>query len=138
MAKHTDILEAFTTKMFEHSIGTTTVANHDVAESASSAAINGAAPTTAQLVDIFDEDDESHALTMVILLKMCDISTEIRPVDVARPWLMGLINELTNQVSRWRLPKPLANCDEILESIWSSFFVSLKALSSHTPGSFYI
>ncbi|KAH9278851.1 High affinity cGMP-specific 3',5'-cyclic phosphodiesterase 9A [Echinococcus granulosus] len=97
MAKHTDILEVFTAKMLEHSIDAATVAIRDVSESASSAAINGTAPTTAQLVGIFDKDDESHALTMVVLLKMCDISTEIRPVDVARPWLMGLINELSAQ-----------------------------------------
>ncbi|VUZ49724.1 unnamed protein product, partial [Hymenolepis diminuta] len=102
ISKHTDILEAFTAKMVEHSIegaalaiggGLSTSNETTPAESV----LNGSAPTISQLSAIFEEDDESHALTMVVLLKMCDISTEIRPDSVARPWLKGLISELSSQ-----------------------------------------
>ncbi|KAM7538721.1 hypothetical protein Aperf_G00000058482 [Anoplocephala perfoliata] len=99
MAKHTDILEAFTAKMVEHSIEGAAVAIRGGLSASESAdtMLNGTAPTISHLTEIFDEDDESHALTMVVLLKMCDISTEIRPDIVARPWLEGLIDELSNQ-----------------------------------------
>ncbi|KAM3185244.1 hypothetical protein ACTXT7_006784 [Hymenolepis weldensis] len=102
ISKHTDILEAFTAKMVEHSIegaalairgGLSTSNESTPADSV----LNGSAPTISQLSAIFEEDDESHALTMVVLLKMCDISTEIRPDAVARPWLKGLISELSSQ-----------------------------------------
>ena len=103
MAKHTDILEAFTAKMVEHSIEGATLAlqlpDGDLSETSPTLPeVNGTVPTASQLVEIFDQDDESHALTMVVLLKMCDISTEIRPDVVAKPWLEGLISELSNQV----------------------------------------
>uniref|UniRef100_A0A5K3FZI8 PDEase domain-containing protein n=1 Tax=Mesocestoides corti TaxID=53468 RepID=A0A5K3FZI8_MESCO len=96
MAKHTDILEAFTAKMVEHSLrGENSEDNQSVT---TVDAVNGVtAPNFSQLAAIFDDDDESHTLTMVVLLKMCDISTEIRPDEVAQPWLDGLINELAAQ-----------------------------------------
>lgn len=105
MAKHTDILDAFTAKMVEHSIeGTAAAIREGLSTStettptpSAESALNGSAPTIPQLTAIFEEDDESHALTMVIILKMCDISTEIRPNDVAQPWIKGLINELSSQ-----------------------------------------
>lgn len=101
MAKHTDILEAFTAKMMEHSIEGAAIAIRGGIGSSESAdsMLNGTTPTITQLTDIFEEDEESHALTMVVLLKMCDISTEIRPDGVAQPWLKGLIDELSSQVS---------------------------------------
>lgn len=106
ISKHTDILEAFTAKMVEHSIEGVALAIQGGLSTSNEttpgeSVLNGSAPTISQLSAIFEEDDESHALTMVVLLKMCDISTEIRPDAVARPWLKGLISELSSQANEF-------------------------------------
>lgn len=111
MAKHTDILDAFTAKLVEHSISAgvqppplPSVADNQFMNDSSvqhhqqQRTTTSVAPSLLQLANIFDDDDEAKTLAMVVLLKMCDISTEIRPEVVAQPWLQRLIDELANQV----------------------------------------
>ncbi|VDM05942.1 unnamed protein product [Schistocephalus solidus] len=94
MGKHTDILQAYTAKLASLGLPTT-ASSSDCAHTVPSADVAGAeyeattvvdtatrsrrSPTCDELAKIFAEDEEARALTMVMLLKMCDISTEIRP-----------------------------------------------------------
>lgn len=111
MAKHSDILEAFREKLSEHLIdfdqhcdSSSNMENGLNSSHSSASSINtlellsDRTSTFAQLADIFARDEEARALTMVILLKMCDISTEIRPTPVSQPWLNCLVTELAAQV----------------------------------------
>jgi len=111
MAKHSDILEAFREKLSEHLIdfdqhcdSSSNMENGLNSSHSSASSINtlellsDRTSTFAQLADIFARDEEARAMTMVILLKMCDISTEIRPTPVSQPWLNCLVTELAAQV----------------------------------------
>ncbi|BHF79987.1 hypothetical protein SprV_0702311100 [Sparganum proliferum] len=117
MGKHTEILQAWTAKLVALGLPTTSSSDCanaqpsaaasenqtmgvDAATTATAATAAGCSrppPTCAELAKIFAEDEEARALTMVMLLKMCDISTEIRPPVVSQPWLDCLLEEFYAQ-----------------------------------------
>ncbi|KAL7056980.1 hypothetical protein AAHC03_018913 [Spirometra sp. Aus1] len=113
MGKHTEILQAWTAKLVALGLPTTTSSspsdcaavlpsssaseNQTMGVDATAAGCSRPPPTCAELTKIFAEDEEARALTMVMLLKMCDISTEIRPPVVSQPWLDCLLEEFYAQ-----------------------------------------
>ncbi|XP_056278561.1 high affinity cGMP-specific 3',5'-cyclic phosphodiesterase 9A isoform X3 [Pseudoliparis swirei] len=54
-----------------------------------------------QKVDKFDYADEEHATCLkMVLIKCCDISNEVRPMEVAEPWVDCLLEEYFMQSDR--------------------------------------
>ncbi|KAF0025999.1 hypothetical protein F2P81_020736 [Scophthalmus maximus] len=54
-----------------------------------------------QKVDSFDFTDEEHATCLkMVLIKCCDISNEVRPMEVAEPWVDCLLEEYFMQSDR--------------------------------------
>uniref|UniRef100_A0A8C5I3I1 Phosphodiesterase n=1 Tax=Gouania willdenowi TaxID=441366 RepID=A0A8C5I3I1_GOUWI len=54
-----------------------------------------------QKVDIFDYTDEEHVTCLkMVLIKCCDISNEVRPMEVAEPWVDCLLEEYFMQSDR--------------------------------------
>ncbi|XP_055340822.1 high affinity cGMP-specific 3',5'-cyclic phosphodiesterase 9A-like isoform X2 [Paramacrobiotus metropolitanus] len=54
-----------------------------------------------QNIDHFDWTNEDHITSLkMILIKCCDISNEVRPMDVSDPWLDLLLEEYFNQSDR--------------------------------------
>ncbi|XP_034042192.1 high affinity cGMP-specific 3',5'-cyclic phosphodiesterase 9A-like [Thalassophryne amazonica] len=54
-----------------------------------------------QKVDHFDYNDEEHATCLkMVLIKCCDISNEVRPMEVAEPWVDCLLEEYFMQSDR--------------------------------------
>uniref|UniRef100_A0A672ZE85 Phosphodiesterase n=1 Tax=Sphaeramia orbicularis TaxID=375764 RepID=A0A672ZE85_9TELE len=52
-----------------------------------------------QKVDNFDYTDEEHITCLkMVLIKCCDISNEVRPMEVAEPWVDCLLEEYFMQV----------------------------------------
>uniref|UniRef100_A0A3P8X4Y4 High affinity cGMP-specific 3',5'-cyclic phosphodiesterase 9A n=1 Tax=Cynoglossus semilaevis TaxID=244447 RepID=A0A3P8X4Y4_CYNSE len=52
-----------------------------------------------QKVDNFDYTDEEHVTCLkMVLIKCCDISNEVRPMEVAEPWVDCLLEEYFMQV----------------------------------------
>ncbi|KAF6768234.1 hypothetical protein AHF37_07389 [Paragonimus kellicotti] len=51
---------------------------------------------------VFTEQPETRLTVMLILLKVCDISNEVRPPSVADPWLDCLLDEFFYQASAER------------------------------------
>ncbi|KAG8507171.1 High affinity cGMP-specific 3',5'-cyclic phosphodiesterase 9A [Galemys pyrenaicus] len=67
-------------------------------------------------MDSFDYGNEEHVtLLMMVLIKCCDISNEVRPAEVAEPWVGCLLEEYFMQVGlgpaarprtrHWALPR---------------------------------
>ncbi|KAM7380954.1 hypothetical protein PAMP_004218 [Pampus punctatissimus] len=54
-----------------------------------------------QKVDNFDYTDEEHVTCLkMVLIKCCDISNEVRPMEVAEPWVDCLLEEYFMQSDR--------------------------------------
>uniref|UniRef100_A0A667X6T7 Phosphodiesterase 9A n=1 Tax=Myripristis murdjan TaxID=586833 RepID=A0A667X6T7_9TELE len=54
-----------------------------------------------QKVDCFDYTDEEHVTCLkMVLIKCCDISNEVRPMEVAEPWVDCLLEEYFMQSDR--------------------------------------
>ncbi|XP_054642483.1 high affinity cGMP-specific 3',5'-cyclic phosphodiesterase 9A isoform X5 [Dunckerocampus dactyliophorus] len=54
-----------------------------------------------QKVDSFDYTDEEHVTCLkMVLIKCCDISNEVRPMEVAEPWVDCLLEEYFMQSDR--------------------------------------
>ncbi|XP_030199255.1 high affinity cGMP-specific 3',5'-cyclic phosphodiesterase 9A isoform X2 [Gadus morhua] len=54
-----------------------------------------------QKVDVFDYSDEEHVTCLkMVLIKCCDISNEVRPMEVAEPWVDCLLEEYFMQSDR--------------------------------------
>ncbi|XP_063744723.1 high affinity cGMP-specific 3',5'-cyclic phosphodiesterase 9A isoform X4 [Eleginops maclovinus] len=54
-----------------------------------------------QKVDSFDYTDEEHSTCLkMVLIKCCDISNEVRPMEVAEPWVDCLLEEYFMQSDR--------------------------------------
>ncbi|KAI4805659.1 hypothetical protein KUCAC02_010260, partial [Chaenocephalus aceratus] len=54
-----------------------------------------------QKVDNFDYTDEEHSTCLkMVLIKCCDISNEVRPMEVAEPWVDCLLEEYFMQSDR--------------------------------------
>ena len=52
------------------------------------------------IVDEFDFNNAEHVTSLKkILIKCCDISNEVRPMDVSGPWVECLLEEYFHQVS---------------------------------------
>ncbi|KTF75809.1 hypothetical protein cypCar_00050402 [Cyprinus carpio] len=52
-----------------------------------------------QKVDNFDFTDEEHVTCLkMVLIKCCDISNEVRPMEVSEPWVDCLLEEYFMQV----------------------------------------
>uniref|UniRef100_A0A672KDL7 Phosphodiesterase 9A n=1 Tax=Sinocyclocheilus grahami TaxID=75366 RepID=A0A672KDL7_SINGR len=54
-----------------------------------------------QKVDYFDFTNEEHVTCLkMVLIKCCDISNEVRPMEVAEPWVDCLLEEYFMQVKK--------------------------------------
>ncbi|XP_072253887.1 high affinity cGMP-specific 3',5'-cyclic phosphodiesterase 9A [Leuresthes tenuis] len=54
-----------------------------------------------QKIDSFDYTDEEHITCLkMVLIKCCDISNEVRPMEVAEPWVDCLLEEYFTQSDR--------------------------------------
>lgn len=74
-----------------------------------------------QKVDSFDFTNEEHATSLkMILIKCCDISNEVRPMEVADPWVDCLLEEYFMQSDREKaegLPvAPFMDRDKVTKS----------------------
>uniref|UniRef100_A0A8D0CJC6 Phosphodiesterase n=1 Tax=Scleropages formosus TaxID=113540 RepID=A0A8D0CJC6_SCLFO len=57
-----------------------------------------------QIVDVFDFSNEEHVTCLkMVLIKCCDISNEVRPTEVAEPWVDCLLEEYFMQSDREKL-----------------------------------
>ncbi|XP_051565861.1 high affinity cGMP-specific 3',5'-cyclic phosphodiesterase 9A-like isoform X3 [Myxocyprinus asiaticus] len=65
-----------------------------------------------QKVDKFDFTNEEHVTCLkMVLIKCCDISNEVRPMEVAEPWVDCLLEEYFMQVKFLSLNTPLKQSD---------------------------
>ena len=52
-----------------------------------------------KVTDNFDKNDQEHLTKLkMILIKACDISNEVRPMDISGPWVECLLEEYFQQV----------------------------------------
>ncbi|KAG7254211.1 hypothetical protein CRUP_032535 [Coryphaenoides rupestris] len=73
-----------------------------------------------QKVDTFDFTNEEHVTCLkMVLIKCCDISNEVRPTEVAEPWVDCLLEEYFMQVTAsWKSAPGVASYQslEIVQS----------------------
>ncbi|KAA3679017.1 high affinity cGMP-specific 3',5'-cyclic phosphodiesterase 9 [Paragonimus westermani] len=73
---------------------------------------------------VFTEQSDTRLTVMLILLKACDISNEVRPPSVADPWLDCLLDEFFYQVERTAEPQ----CQIVDRSLTHGGYIILVSL----------